>query len=444
MPPLIELPQVAQVVGLDRLAGSDPAEFGAQNMAVARLHQAAARLGFPVSPGFALPATAFRWYLETTGLAPLISTALSELRTGQEVTLSCAHSELGVVLDGLLQFEEEPLPVPTSLALHTQIHLDLEDPAHAFRLRSMPCDGVGLAYTDFLLRQQVGVHPSALVDYANLPQSVRSRIDSLTAGYADKPEFFVSTLAEGIGRVAAAMFPKPVLVHLNELQSDEYAQLIGGMAYEEREANPMLGLRGASRYSHLRFSGGFALECSAIRRVQAEMGFTNVRVAVPFCRTSKEAQQLLQQISQLEPLRHQEGLEVWLRCELPCNLLLAEEFLSLFDGFLIDIPSLTQLTFGADLGSNPSGYLGAQLQERHPAMARLMTDFTEQAHRARKPVAATGADPGFVRFVVGLGVDSIFAPGNFLLNTRLTVAEAEGAVLGGSGAQIADGFPSGN
>ena len=370
------------------------------------------------------------------------------LRTGQEVTLSCAHSELGVVLDGLLKFQEEPLPVPTSLALHTQIHLDLEDPAHAFRLRAMPCDGMGLAYTDFLLRQQVGVHPSALLDYGKLPQSLRSRIDSLTSGYADKPEFFVSTLAEGIGRVAAAMYPKPVLVHLNELQSDEYAQLIGGMAYEEREANPMLGLRGVSRYSHPRFSGGFALECAAIRRVRAEMGFTNVKVAVPFCRTPKDAQQLLQQMAQLGLLRHQEGLEVWLKCELPCNLLLAEEFLSLFDGFLIDIPRLTQLTFGADLGSDPSGYLGARLQEPHPAMARLMTDFIEQAHRARKPVAAcgaaTGADPGFVRFVVGLGVDSIFAPGNFLLNTRLTVAEAEGAVIGGIGAQIADGFPCGN
>ncbi|MEK0445290.1 MAG: hypothetical protein RLZZ399_611 [Verrucomicrobiota bacterium] len=352
--------------------------------------------------------------------------ATSGVEEGQEATLDCAVGENGVLLEGLLPFDEEPLPPVSDSPLRTLLHLNLADPGEAFRLRDLPCDGVGLVREEFLLAGEIGVHPLALLHEAELAPALREQIRSLRRGYADGAEFFVSKLAEGVAQIAAAFFPRPVLVRLSDLKTNEYAQLLGGAAYESREENPMLGFRGASRYLDPEFREAFALECRALERVRGEMGLKNVRVLVPFCRTPQEARGVLEAMERHGLCRQKEELQVWMMCEIPSNLVLVEEFAELFDGFSIGSNDLTQLLLGVDRDSEK---LSSLFDERHLAVTRSIEEFVKRAHVAGKPVGLCGQAPSdypdFARFLVRAGLDSISLNADCLLKMRRVVAEAE-------------------
>lgn len=345
---------------------------------------------------------------------------------GQEVTLDCASAEHGCLYDGRLAFEEEMIPPPQSLTLKTRILLNLGDPGEAFQLAQLPCDGVGLVREEFLLASEIGIHPAALLKHAELPEALKRQIDELTTGYPDKAEFFVSKLAQGVGRIAAAFYPRPVLVRLSDLKTNEYARLTGGEMFEQKEENPMLGFRGASRYTHPLFRDAFALECAALLRVRSEMGLGNVRLLVPFCRTPEEAERVIAELARHGLCRHQGGLEIWMMCEIPSNLVLVEEFCGLFDGFSIGSNDLTQLLLGVD---RDSALLADLFNERHPAVTRSISDFIQRAHKAGRPVGICGQAPSdfpdFARFLVEAGIDSISLNGDAFLKTRQVIAEAE-------------------
>ncbi len=277
-----------------------------------------------------------------------------------------------------------------------------------------------------MLASEIGIHPLALLQYESLNAALRRQIEALTQGYPDKPEFFVSKLAEGIGQIAAAFFPRPVLLRFSDLKSNEYAHLVGGAGYEALEANPMLGFRGASRYCDPTFRDAFALECMAVQRVRETMGLTNLRVMVPFCRTPEEGASVLKEMSFHGLVRGRLGLEVWMMCEIPSNVLLAKEFCELFDGFSIGSNDLTQLTLGVD---RDSSHLAHLFDERSPAVKSFISSFLETTRAEGKPVGICGQAPSdfpdFAKFLVASGIDSISLEPDALLGTRETVAMAE-------------------
>ncbi|HEU4429983.1 MAG TPA: phosphoenolpyruvate synthase [Myxococcota bacterium] len=331
------------------------------------------------------------------------------LRDGQRVTVSCAEGEEGRVYEGELPFERETIAPADLPQPRVPLQLNVGSPERAFQLAHLPSAGVGLARMELIVLNAIGVHPMALVHPERVEDAAaRAEIARRTRGYPTAPEFFVTQLASGVARIAAAFHPRPVLLRFSDFKTHEYRDLLGGAAFEPDEANPMIGFRGASRYYSDRYRDGFALECAAVRRVRDEMGLTNLAVMVPFCRTLGEARRVLGELERNGLRRGERGLEIWVMCEIPSNAICAEEFAELFDGFSIGSNDLTQLTLGIDRDSN---LLAELFDERDPAVKKLIESVVQGAHRRGRKVGICGQAPSdypdFAEFLVGLGIDSI-------------------------------------
>lgn len=332
------------------------------------------------------------------------------LRNGQDVTVSCAEGEVGRVYEGLLRFEEKTVDITEfSNRPKTRIMMNLGNPDEAFRLSFLPNDGVGLARIEFIIAGHIKVHPLALLDFQSVQDSsVREAIETLTEGYASKADYFVDKLSQGVGVIAAAFYPKDVIVRFSDFKSNEYARLLGGADFEPHEENPMIGFRGASRYYHERYRDAFALECQAIRKAREEMGLTNVKVMIPFCRTLEEGRNVLKAMESAGLAQGRKGLEVYMMCEVPSNVILAEEFADIFDGFSIGSNDLTQLVLGVDRDSE---ILFKLFDERNEAVMRTICHVIRVARRKGCKIGICGQAPSdypeVAERLVMEGIDSL-------------------------------------
>jgi pyruvate,water dikinase len=304
--------------------------------------------------------------------------------------------------------------------------MNVGNPDEAFALSFTPNDGIGLARLEFIIANTIGVHPMALVRYERLDAGARQHVDRLTAGYADRPAFFVDKLAQGVATIAAAFYPKDVVVRLSDFKTNEYARLAGGTGFEPFEENPMIGFRGASRYYDERYRQGFALECRALKRVRDEMGLTNVKVMVPFCRTLEEARLVTAELARNGLTRHDNGLELYMMVEIPSNVILLPEFAEYFDGFSIGSNDLTQLTLGVDRDSEIVAHV---FDERDPAVRTLIAQAIGHARRLGRKIGLCGQAPSdypeFAEFLVECGIDSISLNPDAVLTTMQRVLETE-------------------
>jgi len=345
----------------------------------------------------------------------------------QAVTLCCAEGEQGSVYEGVLPFTSTEVNLAAVPKTHTAMMVNMASPTAAFRWWRLPTMGVGLARMEFIINNIIKIHPMALVHFNELKDpAVRLQIESMTRGYPSREAYFVDTLARGIAKIAAPSHPHPVIVRLSDFKSNEYAHLIGGAQFELTEENPMLGLRGASRYYSPRYRDGFALECRALCKARNELGFDNLIVMVPFCRTPKEADQVLAVMAEHGLVRGRDGLQVYVMCEIPSNVILAEAFAKRFDGFSIGSNDLTQLTLGVD---RDSAELATLFDERDDAVKHLIADVIQRAHRCGAKVGICGEAPSnypdFAAFLVESGIDSIsLNPDSFVATTR-QVADTE-------------------
>jgi pyruvate,water dikinase len=353
--------------------------------------------------------------------------ATGVLKTGQEITVSCAEGEVGYVYEGALPFEVSELPLDKLPKTHTQILMNVGNPEDAFSLSAIPNDGVGLARLEFIIANHIQAHPMALVHFDGLTDpKVKAQLADLTASYKDKPQYFVDRLAQGVALIAAAFYPKPVIVRLSDFKTNEYAHLLGGQQFEPVEDNPMIGWRGASRYYHERYREGFALECRAMKMVREEMGLTNVILMIPFCRTINEGRAVLAEMAKHGLERGKSGLEVYVMCEIPSNVILADEFFKIFDGFSIGSNDLTQLTLGLD---RDSALLAPLFDERNEAVRRMIHLAIDAAKRNSKKIGICGQAPSdypeFARFLVEEGIDSISLNPDSVLKTLVDIAATE-------------------
>ena len=349
------------------------------------------------------------------------------LADGQVVTVSCAEGETGSVYRGALPFERRQVDLASMPRTATRVMLNVGNPGEAFRLAALPNDGVGLARIEFIIASFVRVHPLALLHPEQIADAAaRAEIDTLTAGYADRGEYFVERLAEGVAMIAAAFYPKDVIVRLSDFKSSEYAGLLGGRGFEPTEGNPMLGFRGAFRYAHPRYREAFALECRALRRVREQMGLTNVKLMVPFCRTPAEGRRVLDLLAANGLVRGGHGLEVYVMAEIPSNAILADEFAALFDGFSIGSNDLTQLVLGVDRDSE---LVAPEFDERNPAVLAMIGLIIDGARRAGRKVGICGQAPSdypeMVHFLVGKGITSISLNPDAVVRGLEAVAAAE-------------------
>lgn len=368
------------------------------------------------------------------GLPAIVGTgqATHLLHNEQEVTVSCAEGDEGFVYEGRADYSVQELDLKDIPPTRTKVMLNLANPAAAFRWWRLPSDGVGLARMEFVVSNHIKIHPMALVHFDALKDdAAKETIAAMTAGYADKTEYFVERLTRGLARIAAAHQPKPVIVRMSDFKTNEYANLIGGTSFEPVEANPMLGFRGASRYYSPRYRDGFALECRAIRRLRDEMGFRNVIVMIPFCRSTQEADRVLAVMAENGLARHENGLEVYVMCEIPSNVILASAFAKRFDGFSIGSNDLTQLTLGVDRDSEE---LAELFNEQDEAVRWMIGNVIGEAHKAGAKVGLCGQAPSdhpeFAEFLVRCGIDSIsVSPDSFIAVKRhVALAEASAAV----------------
>jgi pyruvate,water dikinase len=351
------------------------------------------------------------------------------LEDGQIVTVSCAEGDAGIVYEGKLAFEVERTDLHALERPATKVMMNIGNPENAFSLSHIPNDGVGLAREEFIISNYIKIHPLALLDYAQLADAqVKAEIDRLTAGYADKPGFFVDKLAQGVAMIAAAFYPKDVIVRMSDFKSNEYANLVGGSAYEPVEENPMIGFRGASRYYDPRYQAGFALECRAMKKVRDEMGLTNVKLMIPFCRTVEEGRAVAAEMAKHGLERGRNSLELYVMCEIPSNVILAKQFAEIFDGFSIGSNDLTQLTLGVDRDSAIVAHI---FDERNEAVKTLIASVIETAKAAGRKVGICGQAPSdypeFARFLVEQGIDSISLNPDAVMKTTVTILEAEKA-----------------
>jgi pyruvate,water dikinase len=343
------------------------------------------------------------------------------------VTLSCAEGDTGFVYEGKLPFAVQKADLKHLRRPQTKVMMNVGNPQEAFALSFIPNDGVGLAREEFIVSNYIKVHPLALLDYAKIDNAeVKSKIDKLTAGYNDKPQFFVDKLAQGVAMIAAAFYPKDVIVRLSDFKTNEYANLIGGDAYEPTEENPMLGFRGASRYYNPRYQAGFELECRAMKKVRNEMGLTNVKLMVPFCRTVEEGRKVIAEMAKHGLKRGQDGLEIYVMCEIPSNVILASEFADIFDGFSIGSNDLTQLILGVDRDSE---IVAEIFDERNPAVKKMIADVIGVCRAKGKKIGICGQAPSdypdFAQFLVEQKIDSISLNPDSVLKTTMSILENE-------------------
>src|SRR5439155_442007 len=316
--------------------------------------------------------------------------ATQRLKDGQQVTVSCAEGDTGNVYEGLIPFEVSSRERGEMPRIPVKITMNVGNPELAFEFAQLPNAGVGLARLEFIINNEIGVHPRACLDYPKLEGTLKRKVDEVTRGYPDPRTFFREKMVEGIATIAAAFWPKPVIVRLSDFKSNEYKKLLGGERYEPDEENPMLGFRGASRYVAPSFRGCFELECAALKKVRDELGLTNVELMVPFVRTLGEAKQVIDLLEKNGLQRGTNGLRVVMMCELPSNALLAEEFLELFDGFSIGSNDLTQLTLGLDLDS---GLLAESFDERDAAVKAMLAMAIRACRKHAKYVGICGQGP---------------------------------------------------
>ena len=349
------------------------------------------------------------------------------LENGQAVTVSCAEGEVGMVYNGLLPFEDIETVLDDLPETRTRILMNVGNPEEVFRLSAIPVDGVGLARLEFVIANHIGVHPLALLNFDELVNEVeKAKIAELTWGYERKADFFIDRLAYGMGSIAAAFYPKPVIVRMSDFKSNEYANLLGGKQFEPNEENPMIGWRGASRYYHPKYREAFGLECVALKRVRDEMGLANVIPMIPFCRTPEEGRKVLGEMSKYGLERGQSGLQVYVMCELPSNVILMEQFAEVFDGFSIGSNDLTQLVLGLD---RDSALVAEVFDERHDAVGKMIERAITMAHDCGRKIGICGQAPSdypeFAQFLVDLGIDSISLNPDSVLNTRFEVGKLE-------------------
>ncbi len=348
------------------------------------------------------------------------------LQDGQGVTVSCAEGDTGFIFEGELGFDVRKNSVDAMPDLPFKIMMNVGNPDRAFDFAQLPNEGVGLARLEFIINRMIGVHPKALLNFAGLPADIKESVEKRIAGYPDPVGFYVEKLVEGISTLAAAVWPKKVIVRLSDFKSNEYANLIGGKLYEPEEENPMLGVRGASRYISESFRDCFELECRALKKVRNEMGLTNVEIMVPFVRTLGEASQVVELLAGNGLKRGENGLKVIMMCELPSNALLADEFLEFFDGFSIGSNDLTQLTLGLD---RDSGIVAHLFDERNPAVKKLLANAIAACNKAGKYIGICGQGPSdhpdLARWLMEQGIESVSLNPDSVLDTWFFLAEGQ-------------------
>src|SRR5438105_6856918 len=354
------------------------------------------------------------------------ASAMETVPSGETITLSCAEGEQGRIYRGALDFEVDELDPSQFPRPRTQMMLNVGNPEQAFQAAMLPNDGVGLARMEFIFASWVKVHPLALTRYAQLDEKTRAEIDAVTRGYEDKTEYFVDKLAQGIGTIAAAFHPKPVILRFSDFKSNEYATLLGGRQFEPEEENPMIGWRGASRYYHPQYKEGFLLELRAVRRVREEFGLKNLTVMVPFCRTPEEGRRVIEVLREAGVVQGRDGLEVYVMAELPSNVFLADQYADIFDGFSIGSNDLTQLILGVD---RDSALVAPLFNERNAAVLQACARVIDAARRKGRKVGICGQAPSdfpdFAAFLVEQGIDSISLIPDSLLKASERVLEAE-------------------
>ncbi|MBF8643417.1 MULTISPECIES: phosphoenolpyruvate synthase [Pseudomonas] len=352
--------------------------------------------------------------------------ATERLSDGQVVTVSCAEGDAGLIYEGELSFDVRQSSVDAMPDLPFKIMMNVGNPDRAFDFAQLPNAGVGLARLEFIINRMIGVHPKALLNYDSLPLDIKENVDKRTAGYSDPVGFYVEKLVEGVSTLAAAFWPKKVIVRLSDFKSNEYANLIGGKLYEPEEENPMLGFRGASRYISESFRDCFELECRAMKKVRNEMGLTNVELMVPFVRTLEEASQVVDLLGTYGLKRGENGLRVIMMCELPSNALLAEEFLEYFDGFSIGSNDMTQLTLGLD---RDSGIIAHLFDERNPAVKKLLAQAIAACNKAGKYIGICGQGPSdhpdLAKWLMDKGIESVSLNPDSVLDTWFFLAEGQ-------------------
>jgi pyruvate,water dikinase len=353
------------------------------------------------------------------------------LNEGRMVTISCAEGDTGFVYDGRLDYAVHQTNVQDLRRPRTKVMLNLANPDEAFALSLLPNDGVGLARMEFIINTHIKIHPLALIGFDRLAdEAAKAEIDRLTAGYPDKPEFFVDRLAQGVAMLAAAFHPKDVILRLSDFKSNEYANLIGGRAYEPVEENPMIGFRGASRYYHPRYQAGFALECRAVHKVREEMGLTNLKVMIPFCRTIEEGLRVQAEMEKHGLKRGVNGLDIYVMCEIPSNVILAADFAAIFDGFSIGSNDLTQLILGVDRDSE---IVAPIFNERNAAVKTMIAQVIRICREKHCKIGICGQAPSdypeFAEFLVEEGIDSISLNPDTVLKTSLAILKKEEALM---------------
>lgn len=357
--------------------------------------------------------------------------ATEVLKSGTDVTVSCAEGERGNVYYGKIEFKVETRVIKDEKRPKTQVMMNVGDPDRAFAASMYPNDGVGLARLEFIINNHIGIHPMALVNYPRLKKREDIETISKKIGEEDPMEFFVRKLSEGIAKIAAAFYPKPVIVRMSDFKSNEYARLIGGAEYEPTEENPMLGFRGASRYYDDRYKAGFRLECLAMLRVREDMGLTNVKAMIPFCRTVEEGEKVIALMAEHGLAQGENDLEIYAMCELPANVVFADEFLQVFDGYSIGSNDLTQLALGLDRDSEMVAHL---FDERNGAVEKMVAIAIEAAIRNGKKIGICGQAPSdypeFAEFLVEKGINSISLNPDTVIQTTHTILEMEKRLKG--------------
>ncbi|MEM4267341.1 MAG: phosphoenolpyruvate synthase, partial [Candidatus Woesearchaeota archaeon] len=349
-----------------------------------------------------------------------------KIAKGRMITVSCAEGDIGNVYDGALEYEIQKIDLQTIPKTRTKIMMNVGNPEEVFALSFTPNDGVGLAREEFIINSYIKAHPKALLYFDRLKDSnVKEEIRRFTYGYSDKSSFFVDKLAEGIAMIGSAFYPKDVIVRLSDFKSNEYANLIGGKEFEPKEDNPMIGWRGASRY-YSGYADAFALECKALLRVRNEIGLTNVKIMIPFCRTVEEGKKVLSEMEKHGLRRGENGLEVYVMCEIPSNVILADQFAEIFDGFSIGSNDLTQLTLGLDRDSE---LVASIYDERNEAVKRLIRQVIKVCKEKGRKIGICGQAPSdfpeFAQFLVECGIDSISLNPDTVVKTMLKIAEKE-------------------
>lgn len=348
------------------------------------------------------------------------------IKDGQKITISCAEGEEGKVYEGLLKYEVRKIDLKEIPKTRTKIMMNIGNPEEAFELSLLPNQGVGLARMEFIITSSIKAHPMALLRFNELDEETKKQVDELTAGYKNKADFFVDKLAQGIAMIAAAFHPNDVIVRLSDFKTNEYAGLIGGSRFEPKEENPMLGWRGASRYYREGYRQAFALECKAIKKVRDEFGLTNLKVMVPFCRTVEESKKVVEEMQRNGLKQGKNGLEVYVMCEIPSNVVLADEFSKVFDGFSIGSNDLTQLTLGLD---RDSAIVADLYDERNEAVKRMVEYVIRIAKQNKRKIGICGDAPStypeFAQFLVQCGIDSISLSPDAVVRTTLKIAEME-------------------